>query len=561
MKVVTAEQIRDLDRRAMERGRMPGIVLMENAGRAVFEVIEREYGPLRGKKVVVCCGTGNNGGDGFVIARYLHLAGAHPIVLMTGSYEALRGDAKTHAEALLHSCHVVATDLSEDKNNAIRSIDLGDVIVDALLGTGIREAPRELYAECIRKMNESGRPIVSVDIPSGVDADSGKTPGAAVRADHTVTFAYPKLGLFLFPGAECAGRLHLSDIGFDWEDLKCDTPYELLAYPSFPVRAFRPSSIQAKPEESAQAGWRKLLKKRAPESNKGDYGHLGILAGSRGMAGAPALVARAAQRSGAGLVTVLTAGCVQPILASKLDEQMTLPLPDREGALTEEAFDAVATFAEKATALCIGPGLTTSPGTVALMHRILREIMIPIVLDADGLNALAQQPELLAQRPDDPRAPLILTPHPGEAARLLGISIPEVQADRIEAVRQLARRYRAISVLKGRYTLIADPSGPIAINTTGNPGMATGGMGDTLTGILGGLLAQGVAPGKSVPDLQDFRKVTAHPQEIAALGVHLHGMAGDLAAEEAGEAGLTAGDVIAHLTSARRLLEGELGDP
>ena len=271
------------------------------------------------------------------------------------------------------------------------------------------------------------------------------------------------------------------------------------------------------------------------------------------MCGAPALVARAAQHVGAGLVTVLAPESAQVILAGKLDEQMTIPLPEANGAVSEAAFDAIARFTQKATVLCVGPGLTTEPGATALVQRLIAEIDKPLVLDADGLNALAQQPEIIAKRADNPRCPLVLTPHPGEAARLLNLSIEEVQADRIGAVRELAKRYKAIVLLKGRYTLIADRDGDIVINTTGNPGMATGGAGDTLTGIIGGLLAQ-------YARLQAKQHGDEHAEWLAdvktvALGAYVHGLAADLAAEDGSEPGLVAGDIISHLGRALRLLE------
>lgn len=542
MKVVTAEQMRALDRRAIDEFGIPGSVLMENAGRAVVEVMARECGPLHGKRVAVYCGSGNNGGDGFVAARYLALAGALPTVCMVGRPEALKEDAKTHRN-LAHKLGIRFVGLER----RITLAGENELIVDALFGTGIKEAPREPYAETIAAINLAQRPVVAIDIPSGVDADTGATPGEAVRATHTVTFGYAKLGLYLFPGAECAGRLHIDDIGFDWDHLAVKTPYRVLVPPQAETRA------RAETEEWLRSN--RLLNPRTPNANKGDYGHVAVIAGSQGMVGAPAIVARAAQRTGAGLVTVLAPSCAQPAIAAKLDEQMTQALPDADGALSEAAFDAIAAFAEKATVLGIGPGLTTAAGTVALVQRILREIAKPIVLDADGLNALAQRPETAAERSNDPRAPLILTPHPGEAARLLGTSIPDVEADRIGAVRQLAERFHAVAVLKGRHTLIAAPNGAVAINTTGNPGMATGGMGDALTGILGGLLAQAVAPGRSVADSDAYLRATVPPGEVAALGVYLHGMAGDLAAARIGETGLVTGDLIDCIPTAIRLLE------
>ena len=356
--------------------------------------------------------------------------------------------------------------------------------------------------------------------------------GEAVWATHTVTFAYPKIGMLLFPGAERVGKRHLVDIGFDWFQLNVKTPYKI----STPT-----------PDVYGNLG----LARRSPESNKGDYGHVAVVAGSRGMAGAPALVARAAQRVGAGLVTVLAPACVQSTLAIKLDEQMTLPLADIDGSLSEAAFETIAAFAEKASVLCVGPGLTTAPRTVALVQRIITELEKPLILDADGLNALALNPDCIAKRSVHPYAPLIITPHPGEAARLLGTSIAEVQSNRIKAVTDLATRFHAIAVLKGRHTLVADTNGDILINTTGNPGMATGGMGDTLTGILGALLASFVVFGQK----RSAPRLPFPARSVIALGVYLHGFAGDLVAQEKGEAGLVAGDLIERLPRAIQMLE------
>jgi ADP-dependent NAD(P)H-hydrate dehydratase / NAD(P)H-hydrate epimerase len=572
MKVVTADQIRELDRRAMTEFGLPGAVLMENAGRAVVDVMARVYGPLQGKRVVVCCGTGNNGGDGFVVARYLHLTGAQPVLLLVGSADKLKSDARVHYD-VLHKlpgipaaldASVVMREgdggwqqmLHHDFLGAVTEFELthADVIVDALLGTGIQDAPRGQIAEAISAINRAGRPVISVDVPSGLNSDTGETPGETVRASHTVTFAYPKLGLFLYPGAECVGRLHVADIGFDWDGIEMATGYRLFA---FPERAAAGPQVEGGAQTPARLGLNtaaRLLQRRSPNANKGDYGHVAVVAGSAGMVGAPAMLARAAQRSGAGLVTVLAAAAAQPGIAAKLDEQMTLSLPDADGAVSEAAYDQIAEFAEKATVLCIGPGLTTRPGATALVQRILAELHRPIVLDADGLNALALRPDCLQSRPSDPRAPLILTPHPGEAARLLGTSIRDVESDRIGAVRELARRYRAVALLKGRYTLIAGPSGDIVINTTGNPGMATGGSGDVLTGVIGGLLARGLAPGKRSDNEKKFIEATVSPDDAVSLGVYIHGLAGDLAKAEIGETGLVAGDIVAHLPHALRQL-------
>jgi ADP-dependent NAD(P)H-hydrate dehydratase / NAD(P)H-hydrate epimerase len=556
LKVVTAEMMREMDRRAIEEFGIPGVVLMENAGRAVVEVIQREYGPLRGKRVAIFCGSGNNGGDGFVIARYLHLAGASPFVVLVGRPEALKDDARVHFD-LLSRLDIRVHDVSGDDWSGVhlnRSL-----VVDALLGTGIKDAPRGAYEAAIEIINhgkESHGPIsvIAVDIPSGVDADTGATPGEAIWADCTVTFGYPKLGHLLFPGTERVGKLHVADIGFDWRFLEAASDQESSYRWLNPPDAYTDTQKRHRWRVANPAALC-LLQKRGQDTNKGDYGHVGIIAGSRGMAGAPALTARAAQRAGAGLVTVLAPMCVQPMIAAKLDEQMTIPLPDAEGALSEAAFDAIANFAEKASVLCIGPGLTTSPQTVALVQRLIAEIEKPIVLDADGLNALAKQPDVALRRREDSTCPLIITPHPGEAARLLETSIENVQSNRIEAVRELARKFRAVALLKGRHTLTADPKGQVAINTTGNPGMATGGSGDILTGILGGLVAQAVARYRNAPSREGWLSNPIRTRDVVELGTMLHGMAGDIAAEKFGETALTAGDITACLPEAFRRLE------
>jgi NAD(P)H-hydrate epimerase len=517
-----------MDARAMSEFSVPGVVLMENAGRAAFEETGRLAGGLGGKRVAVLCGGGNNGGDGFVVARYCRLAGAVATIFCTASADAMKADPRAHfdvARKLGIPCEPVTAGGPEP-------IDLSsfDILVDALLGTGVEAAPRAPIDGLIRAMNASGRPIVAVDLPSGVNADTGGVPGEAVRATSTVTFAYPKLGLLTFPGAAYTGRLIVDSIGFDWEALGVETGCRIVAKEELRVR----------------------LPKRADDSNKGDYGHVAVVAGSRGMVGAPALTARAAQRAGAGLVTVLTAESAQPLVASKLDEQMTRSLPEADGAISEAAFEAVAEFASRATVLCVGPGMTTSPETVRLVQRIVAELDTPIVLDADGLNALSLDMQAAQRRRERGAHPLVLTPHPGEAARLLGRSIPDIQADRAGAARDLAKSANAVVILKGRHTLVAEPGGSIQINTTGNPGMASGGMGDALTGILGSFLAQALASARHSPDhAEDERTIF----DIAALSVLIHGAAGDLAAAESGQVGMTAGDLIGRLPAAIRLME------
>lgn len=508
VKVVTAQTIRELDRRAMTEGGVPGVVLMENAGRAVFEVSAARFGPVRNRAFWVACGTGNNGGDGFVAARYLALAGADVKLTLTGEPDRISGDARIHFDLLR------GTGIQPSS-----TFPLGSTVkIDALLGTGITGAPREEIAAAIDALNRADGPTISVDIPSGVNADTGTAPGAAVRADVTVTFAYPKLGLFLGAGADLSGDVLVDPIGFRWESLDPQTPYELL-------RA---------------AEMRALLPPRPRDAHKGTFGHVLIVGGSVGMSGAPIMTSRAAARAGCGLVTAAIPRSIQPIVAAGMDELMTIPLPDRDGELVPEAAGEVVNFARSCDAVCLGPGMRNTADTQEFLARVLAELEAPLILDADGLNALDTSPAMLDRR----AAPMILTPHPGECGRLIDRTVPQIEEDRIAAVRDAARKYRSVVVLKGARSLICDGRGnaeaPIGINTSGNAGMATGGSGDTLTGILASLVAQGV-----------------EPWDAARLGVFIHGRAGDLAAEDEGTRGLIAGDIADRLPAAWISLEWE----
>ncbi len=550
MYAVTASQIRELDRQAVEVFGIPSLALMENAGRAVFETMHEAFSPLKDKRILVLCGSGNNGGDGYVLARLLLLEG---VQISVGYVDPPKSeDAEIHFKALKN----VLTH-SKTKKTVLKKVDpklplseqFGnmDIIVDALMGTGFAGVPRASISNTIRQINESGLPVISIDVPSGINSDSGAIPGEAVSATHTVTLAYPKIGLYLPPASNFAGRIYSDSIGFDWE--LTEFARDLILLPNFNLL-----DNGRKIEFQTNAGtiWREILLKRLPESNKGDFGHIAILAGSRGMVGAPALTARAAQKIGTGLVTLLSPQSAQSILAAKLDEQMTISLLEKNGSLALTAFDEIMEFAKKATLFCIGPGMTTNSETVKVIQRLLKELELPIVLDADGLNALALDPKCLEGRTDDPAAPLILTPHPGEAARLLGCSISEVQSDRIKSVRELASRFRATVLLKGRHTLISSQDGIVYVNRTGNPGMAAGGMGDALTGIVGGLAAQTIARFKK------NSKSFPPPVHCVALGACLHGLSGDLAIEGVSEIGVSASDVINKLPFARKLLEESL---
>ncbi len=497
MRIVTSNQMRELDKRAMTEGGIPGVVLMENAGRSVFSVLQERYSPLHTHSFHISCGVGNNGGDGFVVARYLLLSGASVSLSVTGDVKRISGDALVHLNIL-----------KGRKANTGSSPNPNAIQVDALLGTGLQGVPREDISEMIRAINASAQPVVSVDIPSGVNSDTGAVPGEAVNADVTVTFAYPKVGMLLHPGTDMVGELIVRDIGFDWGKLEWECATEWLRL-----------------EELAS-----LLPRRLANSHKGSYGHVLVLGGSREMSGAVCMTALAALRTGAGLVTIATAESALPLVASRLMEVMTIGLPDKDGALCEASFDALERVLERFDVLCIGPGGTKNPETQAFFARVLREIKKPTVLDADGLMAIKED--------WGGTHPLVITPHPGESARMLDLPVSEIERDRLNTVRMLANRYQAIAVLKGSHTLVSDGR-LISVNTTGNPGMATAGSGDALTGVIGALLAQ-----------------WRHSLDAARLGVALHGYAGDIASREKG-AGLITGDLINSIPDAISSMLGE----
>ncbi len=504
MKVVTAHAMQDMDRRAIEEAGIPGTVLMENAGRGCADEIVAEFG-LRGRAVILS-GKGNNGGDGYVIARLLSQKGWQVRVVVLCTRDRITGDAATNLallpESMVAYCHEEGLLASLYMEELFRA----DVIVDALLGTGLRSDVSSFYREAIELVNASGRPVVSVDIPTGIHATTGRILGAAVRAYITVTFACAKLGHVLFPGAEHTGRLAVVDIGIPAELMQEAPGYEFLN------------------DESI----RPLLRRRDRLAHKGTFGHCLIVAGSTGKTGAAALCANSTVRAGAGLVTLGVAESLHRILEVKTTEVMTVPLPDAgNGYLTNSAFPTIERLLEGRDAVAVGPGIDRHPGTVALVQQLVASVACPLVIDADGLNALAEDISVL--RGAKSRS-IVLTPHPGEMARLLGTSVPDVEAIRISVAEEFAREYGVYLVLKGARTIIASPDGISAINGSGNPGMATGGMGDVLTGIIVSLMGQGYSA-----------------WDASRMGVFIHGYAADMIAEEKGEIGMTATDVMEKL--------------
>ena len=515
MKLVTAARMGELDRRTIEEIGIPGAVLMENAGRGVVAEILRRYRHLFPGPVLVLAGKGNNGGDGYVIARHLRERSWQVRTIVLAEPAAVTGDARLNLQVLTGTGGQV--DYAPDGQSLQKLLGAaGEVAlaVDALFGTGLSSPVRGHYATAIDWLNGCGRPVVAVDIPSGVAASSGRELGVAVRAELTVTFAFAKLGHAVYPGAGCTGALALADIGIPRCLAETVDARDLLV-------------------EAAEAA--ALLPARPAAGHKGTFGHLLVVAGSTGKAGAAAMTAMGGLRSGAGLVTVAAPQEVQRALQIKLTEAMTEPLPG-SAVLGRAALEPLCRLWEGKDALAVGPGLGQAEETRDLVQQLVGECPLPLVLDADGLNAVAAAPQVLTGR----SAGTVLTPHPGEMARLSGRSIAEVEADRLETARVFARRFGVVLVLKGARTVTAFPDGRVRINGSGNPGLASGGMGDVLTGLIGALLAQGLCP-----------------EDAAVLGVFLHGYAADRLAERLGEAGMIAGDLLTELPAARRALREE----
>ncbi len=515
MNIVTAAQMQALDRRTIHEANVPSLTLMERAGQQTVGVMEEVFGPLKHRSIVVVCGKGHNGGDGLVIARLLTQRKAAVRVILLHPVSDLAADTKTMYRRFVRvaGSRALCTATSPAQGNHLHKALAGaELIVDALLGTGLSSPVTGLHAEAIEAMTRADRPIVAVDLPSGLHADSGAILGVATRAALTVTFGLPKLGLYLGAGIDHAGTIYVADIGI---------PPEYSAAVSAPAVLLTAETVAA------------LLPVRPLAAHKGTFGHLGLIAGSVGKTGAAALAARAAVRTGAGLVTVATPAGANATLESKLLEAMSCPVPETpDHTLALASLEPLLRFADHKTALAIGPGLGLHPETVQVVQTLLTRITVPCVLDADALNALAPAAAHWPQA----KAPLVVTPHPGEMARLSGIESGQaVNRDRLGVAQQFARTHQVFVVLKGARTIVAHPDGRLAICPTGNPGMATGGTGDVLTGIIGGLLAQGLTP-----------------WDAACAGTYLHGLAGDLGAAQQGRAGLIAGDLVDHLPAAIR---------
>ncbi len=526
MKALTVAEMREVDRLTTERYGVPSLTLMENAGSSVAEFMRLRFPHLDRRRIVVFCGKGNNGGDGFVVARKLREMGSNPTLYLLAAPEEMRGDAAVNRDRW--------TECGGDMNGvanaealaaAKEALGSADVIVDALLGTGTRGPVEGLLREAIEAVNRRRREqaVVAVDIPSGASADTGEVGSVAVEAHYTVTFTAPKIGMLFGKANESCGRLFVRDIGSPWELIE---------------EVGKQNVRWSEPRE-----FRDFAVPRKAQGHKGDYGHALIAAGSVGKSGAAVLASWAALRAGAGLVTAATPEPVSPIVAAHTPEVMTEPLRATETGSIALAniehgyFDALL---KGKKVLAMGPGLSTHRETQEFVRRVVRQHSVPIVLDADGLNAFAGRATELRGSRDT----LAVTPHPGEMARLIGGSTADVQARRMEVATKCAAEWNCYVILKGHQTITAAPDGSAWMNSTGNPGMGTGGTGDALTGMLAGLTGQ---------------YGTETWGKVLAFGVYLHGFAGDLAYEDYDEAPLMAGDLIRAIPRAYQHFYAEMG--
>jgi NAD(P)H-hydrate epimerase len=521
MLVLTASEMARLDRQTIEEIGIPGVVLMENAARGAAEFFLRTVPDLLKRRIVVVSGGGNNAGDGFVLARLFHNKGAAVRVVCLRSPDRLQGDALINFRILERmNLPVVVWDEDRDFANQWHWIEQNEAVVDAILGTGLNSEVQGLYRQVIEALNTLTVPVLAVDVPSGLDTTTGRPLGAAVRAHATATFGFLKVGHLVSPGENYVGEIHVVDIGIP----------PSLAEASGIKRFWLDKQLASQ--------W---LQPRPFGTHKGTAGHVAVLSGSLGKTGAATLICQGAARVGAGLVTLFIPASLNPILEVKLTEAMTYPIPETaEQTPNSTALPEILAFLEGKQALAMGPGISLHPETQLLVTTLLPQTTCPVVLDADALTVLADHIELLQKA----SVPLILTPHPGEMARLIRCSNREVQENRVEIASEFSRTHGLTLVLKGHRTLIASPDGSLAINSSGNPAMASGGMGDALTGMIAGFLAQGF-----------------EPFQAACLGVYIHGAAADERFLGVASRGLVASDLLDRVPQVIGRLEGYPGSP
>ncbi len=503
MKVSSVKEMRDLDKAAIEKYGIADELLMENAGLGVFQVLCEHIG-IRKKRFLVFCGGGNNGGDGFVIARKIHSNGGLVRVLLLGSPDKYKGAAKLNHD-ILRKLPVPMDTI--DSTEAVKlHMHHCDAIIDAIFGTGLIRDVEGKYADIIRLVNKSNKPVVSVDIPSGVNGDNGKIMGISVQADYTVTFGLPKLGNMLYPGFQRGGQLYVTHISFP------PSMYEHLR-----VQVNEPVTIPQRPAHG----------------HKGDFGEALFIAGAAGYYGAPYFAALSFLKAGGGYSRLAVPKSITPFIANKGSEIVFIPQKEtEEGSIALGNKTALLELISKMDFVVIGPGLSLDEETQRLTRQLVETIEKPVLIDGDGITAVAENPEIIKKR----NAPTILTPHLGEMSRITKMGVPDLDENKVEIVQNTARQLGAIIVLKGAHSLIGYPDGNLYINISGNSGMATAGSGDVLTGTIAAMHGLGLTV-----------------EDAVRKGVFLHGFAGDLAAENIGEDGMTAQDILEHLPEALEL--------
>jgi hydroxyethylthiazole kinase-like uncharacterized protein yjeF len=503
MRIVTNAEMQDIDRWSMKKLGIAGIVLMENAGRGCVNVIEEYFNP-ENLKVLIVCGKGNNGGDGFVIGRHLQNRGSSVKIILLGKATALKGDAFLNCKLAKKAALEIHETVDINRIKRIYNSFHPTVIVDAIFGIGFKGTPKGIYGKLFKIINNTDTFIFSVDIPSGINGDNGHVDGPCIIADATATMCLPKRGNYLYPGRELCGDLYIVDIGI---------PYHL-------IDNGYPRTIDF--EEILQ-----LMPLRPPDGHKGTFGHVLIIAGARGFSGAAAMAAISALKVGAGLVRLAAPKGIMNALETKPLEVVKVPLAETyDQTISPDATETLLAHLEKTDVVVIGPGITTHPETAKFVFKFLPQVTVPIVIDADAINILALNSTFFKKI----RAPFILTPHPGELARLIKTTPQEINDTRVDLAPKWAKKFGGVLVLKGAPTVIASPDGKTYINPTGNSGLASAGSGDVLVGMISGFMSQGVP-------LCD----------AAELGVFMHGLCADLAMDKSNEYALTAGDLIDHI--------------
>ena len=499
MKVARVAEMRALDRRAVEEFGIPPEILMENAGHSAYSVIARELG-VKGKCFVIFCGTGNNGGDGFVLGRKIHSAGGHVTVFLLGRREDLKGPAKSNFDII--SKTPIEIHPAESPETTKDAIYRSDAVVDAILGTGLTREVEGSYRAVIRSINEGGKKVFSIDIPSGVNGDTGEVMGIGVRADYTITYGLPKIGNLLYPGNDLCGKLYVSHI-------------------SFPPSLYNADSIKVEISEPLE------LPKRNKNTHKGSYGKALFIAGSPKYLGAPYFSALSFLKAGGGLSYLAAPKAMTPFLANKGSEVVFIPQQETEsGSIALENRDELLDFSQNVSMVVVGPGLSLNDETQELVRELAKNTKRPLLIDGDGITAVAADLDAIRKR----KAETVLTPHSGEMARIARTEIAEIERGKIDILPRAAKDLNATIVLKGPHSLVGYPDGRVSINTSGNPGMATAGSGDVLTGTIAAMHGLGL----SVPD-------------AVRTGVFIHGLSGDLAARDRGQDGITAQDILDYL--------------